>query len=199
MASVAAEIVNSVKDSARVGTIIGLVGFLWGASGFYLSLENALGRFFPSRRGRDPILGRVRSMVAVLLVVAGVLTAFGVSVILSLIGPMAWWRSSRHSSPSWPRPSSASPAIGWCRSSRRSLRAAAPAALLAGLFIGLLTALFGFISSQFFGGLVAVKALTSVFLALVWFGYVFQGLLYGAAFARMRDVQARSHREQPSV
>ena len=61
------------------------MGFVWGASGFYLALENALGRFFPSRRGRDPILGRVRSMVAVLLVVAGVLAAFGVSVVLSLI------------------------------------------------------------------------------------------------------------------
>ena len=35
-----------------MGTVIGLVGFVWGASGFYLALENALGRFFPSRRGQ---------------------------------------------------------------------------------------------------------------------------------------------------
>ena len=67
LADVATEIVASVKDSARVGTVIGIVGFLWGASGFYLALENALGRFFPSRRGRDPVMGRVRSVVAVLL------------------------------------------------------------------------------------------------------------------------------------
>ncbi len=79
------------------------------------------------------------------------------------------------------------------------LRAAAPAALLAGIFIGVLTAVFGFVASQFFGGLVAIKALASVFLALIWFGYVFQGLLYGAAYARMRDVQTRSQSEPPVV
>ncbi len=199
LASVAEEIVKSVKDTARVGTVVGFVGFLWGASGFYLALENALGRFFPSRRGRDPILGRVRSMVAVLLVVGGVLAAFGVSVILSVIvgaGTVAI----------------VSPLIAIAAASAiclacyrlvpvepPQLRAAVPAALLAGSFIGVLTALFGFISAQFLGGLLAVKALTSVFLALIWFGYVFQGLLYGAAYARMRDIQARAQQGPPTV
>ena len=84
LANVATELVASVKDTARVGTVIGVIGFVWGASGFYLALENALGRFFPSRRGRDPILGRIRSIVAVLLVVGGVLAAFGLNVVLSL-------------------------------------------------------------------------------------------------------------------
>ncbi len=79
------------------------------------------------------------------------------------------------------------------------LQAAAPAALLAGIFIGVLTALFGYISANFFGGLVAVKALSSVFLALIWFGYVFQALLYGAAYARMRDSQARAQQGPPAV
>ena len=99
LANVAAEIVNGVKDSARVGTVIGLVGFVWGASGFYLALENALGRFFPSRRGRDPIMGRIRSIVAVLLVVGGVLAAFGVNVMLSLFvgdGVVALTSPHRH-------------------------------------------------------------------------------------------------------
>lgn len=199
LAGVAAEIVNAAKDTARVGTVIGLVGFVWGASGFYLALENALGRFFPSRRGRDPILGRLRSVAAVLLVVAGVLAAFGVSVVLSLLvddGAVAI----------------ISPLIAVvaasliCLACYRlvpieppRLQAAAPAALLAGVFIGVLTAIFGFVATNFFGGLVAIKALASVFLALIWFGYVFQGLLYGAAYARLRDVQARSRREPPSV
>ena len=71
--------------------------------------------------------------------------------------------------------------------------------MLAGIFIGVLTAVFGFVASRFFGGLLAIKALASVFLALIWFGYVFQGLLYGAAYARMRDVQVQSQSEPPTV
>jgi uncharacterized BrkB/YihY/UPF0761 family membrane protein len=199
LASVATEIVVSVKDTAKVGTVIGLVGFLWGASGFYLALENALGRFFPSRRGRDPIMGRVRSMVAVLLVVAGVLAAFAASVVLSvivgdgivgLISPVIAMGAASLICLACYRLVPVEPP---------QLQAAAPAALLAGIFIGLLTALFGFIASRFFGGLLAVKALASVFLALIWFGYVFQGLLYGAAYARMRDVRVQSRQEPPTV
>ena len=190
LANVAAEIVNSVKDSAKVGTVIGLVGFVWGASGFYLALENALGRFFPSRRGRDPIMGRIRSIVAVMLVVGGVLAAFGVNVVLSLFvgdGVVAL--------------TSPIVTIGAasliCLACYRlvpveppRLRAAAPAALLAGVFIGVLTSLFGLISAWLFGGLLALGALASVFLALIWFGYVFQALLYGAAYARQRTTES---------
>jgi len=198
LADVAEQIVSSVKDSAKVGTVIGIVGFVWGASGFYLALENALGRFFPSRRGRDPILGRARSLVAVLLVVGGVLAAFGISVVLALLGDGVVTMLS-------PLIAVAAASL-ICLACYRlvpveppQLRAAAPAALLAGIFIGVLTALFGYISANFFGGLVAVKALSSVFLALIWFGYVFQALLYGAAYARMRDSQARAQQGPPAV
>ena len=187
LAKVAAEIVNGVKDTARVGSVIGLVGFVWGASGFYLALENALGRFFPSRRGRDPIMGRVRSIVAVLLVVAGVLAAFGVNVVLSLF--VERWGASPCASPLITIGAASLICLACYRLvpvEPPQLRAAAPAALLAGVFIGLLTSLFGLIASWLFGGLLALGALTSVFLALIWFGYVFQALLYGAAFARLR-------------
>ena len=51
----------------------------------------------------------------------------------------------------------------------------------------MLTALFGLFASWLFGGLLALGAtLASVFLALIWFGYTFQALLYGAAYARLR-------------
>jgi membrane protein len=191
LANVAEEIVIGVKDSARVTTVIGVVGLIWGASGFYLALEGALGRFFPSRRTRDPIMGRVRGVAAVVLVVVGVLAAFGVNWVLTLfVGDSII--------------ALASPVITIAAASLICLacyrlvpveapgvRTAAPAALLAGTFIGLLTALFGLIASRLFGGLVAVGALTSVFLALIWFGYVFQALLYGAAFARLRATESR--------
>jgi YihY family inner membrane protein len=192
LANVATELVTGVKDTARVGTVIGVIGFVWGASGFYLALENALGRFFPSRRGRDPIMGRIRSIVAVLLVVGGVLAAFGLNVVLSLIvgdglltllSPIITVVAASLICLACYRLVPVEPP---------QLRDAAPAALLAGIFIGLLTALFGLIASLLFGGLLALGAtLASVFLALIWFGYTFQALLYGAAYARLRATAAR--------
>ena len=51
------QVVTNLAEGARVGSIVGFLGFLWGASGFYLALDGALARFFPARRGRDPIRG----------------------------------------------------------------------------------------------------------------------------------------------
>ncbi len=199
---VATEIVASVKDSARVGTVIGIIGFLWGASGFYLALENALGRFFPSRRGRDPVMGRVRSVIAVLLVVFGVLAAFGVSVVVSSLAGIIGHGAEGVMALVF--------AIGVasliCLACYAlvpveppRIATAAPASLLAGTFIGLLTALFGVIAPWLIGGFKGLGAIASVFIALIWFGYVFQALLYGAAYARMRDTRARALEGPPTV
>jgi len=201
---VAASIVSNVAKSARVGTVLGLIGFLWGASGFYLALENALGRFFPSRRGRDPIMGRLRSMVAVLLVVFGVLAAFGVNVVLSFVATKVGVTDDLGLT---------SPLIAIAASTLICLacyllvpveppgfRAAAVASLVAGTFIGVLTALFSAIAPFVFAGFLGPPGTVfSVFIALIWFGYVFQALLYGAAYARLRDTRERTQHGPPTV
>ncbi len=202
---VATQIVTNLADGARVGTLLGFLAFLWGATGLYLALENALGRFFPSRRGRDPIMGRIRSIVAVLLVVGGVLVAFGLSIGLSVIAATIGRLGDGVVS-------LLSPIISVGAASLICLacyvlvpvepprvRAAAPASLLAGVFIGILTALFGFIAPWLVSGFQGLGAIASVFIALVWFGYVFQALLYGAAYARMLDDRDRSRRAPPTV
>jgi membrane protein len=202
---VADQIVRNLANSARVGTVLGFVGFLWGASGFYLALENALSRFFPSRRGRDPIMGRVRSMLAVLLVVFGVLAAFGVNVVLSFLARQVGLGDNDALA-------LLSPLIAVAAASLICLacyllvpveppriRAAAPASLVAGIFIGVLTALFGLIAPELVRGFTALGTIASVFVALIWFGYVFQALLYGAAYARLRDIQERALKGPPTV
>jgi uncharacterized BrkB/YihY/UPF0761 family membrane protein len=65
-------------------------------------------------------------------------------------------------------------------------RAALPPAIAAGVGIGLLTSLFGLVSQYLVGGFTALGVLSSVFVALVWFNWVFQMLLYGGAWARLR-------------
>ncbi len=205
LAGVATEVVKNLADGARVGTLLGLVGFLWGASGFYLALENALSRFFPSRRGRDPIMGRLRSFAAVMLVVGGVLAAFAISILLSVIAGLVGHGLDTALAALSPLIAIAAAAL-ICLACYRlvpveppRIRAAAPAALLAGVFIGILTSLFGLIAPFLVAGFSGLGAVASTFIALIWFGYVFQALLYGAAYARLRETRAQVQDGPPRI
>ncbi len=201
LADVAQQIVDNLADSARVGSIVGLVGFLWGASGFYMGLDGALNRFFPARRGRDAIMGRVRSIIAVVVLVVGVLSAFVASTILSgLVVPLQGF------SPILSPIVAVAVASGVCLACYRLVPVSPPPirstilpALVAGSVIGLLTSLFGLIGGFLVGGVSGLGLIASVFVALIWFHYVFQALLYGAAFARLREVQTRSRGTTPVI
>jgi uncharacterized BrkB/YihY/UPF0761 family membrane protein len=72
---------------------------------------------------------------------------------------------------------------------RPAIRAVLPAAILAGIVMGLLTSLFGLLTPLLVGGLAGLGVLASVFVALVWFNWVFQVLLLGASYARLRNDQ----------
>jgi len=65
-------------------------------------------------------------------------------------------------------------------------RAAFLPALVAGTLMGLLTSLFGLVAPLLVGGFSGLGVLASVFVALVWFNWIFQILLYGGAWARLR-------------
>jgi YihY family inner membrane protein len=189
---VAREIVTGLADGARVGTVVGLVAFIWGASGFFRAFEAAMDRVLPGPAPRDPIMSHVRSLIAVALVVVAVMTAFLFSSVASvlwtvfgpridpvvpLISPLivvgvacvvcfAVYRLVPSAPPSW--------------------RAALVPALAAGIAIGVLTALFTVLAPLLVGGLLGLGVIASVFIALVWFNWVFQILLYGGAYARLR-------------
>ena len=67
-----------------------------------------------------------------------------------------------------------------------SLRAALPAAIAAGVSIGLLTDLFSLIAPLLIGGMSGFGFVATVFGALVWLNLSYQILLFGAAWARVR-------------
>jgi uncharacterized BrkB/YihY/UPF0761 family membrane protein len=190
--------VDSVADSARVGSIIGFIGFVWGASGFYLAIDGAINRFFPAQRGRDPVMGRVRGVIATAVVVLAVLGAFAASATISVVNTFL------HINADGLLPF-LSPllavGIAWlvCLACYLLLpvrpphwRAALIPALVAGTAIGLLTSLFGLLTPVLVQGFLSLGVIASVFIALVWLNWLFQALLLGAAYARQRDVQARS-------
>ena len=60
-----------------------------------------------------------------------------------------------------------------------SWRAALPAAILAGLGIGLLTQLFGLLTPWLVGGLLAFGVIATVFAALIWLNLSYQMLCMG--------------------
>jgi len=198
---VATEVVDRVASSARIGSIVGFIGFVWGASGFYLAIDGAINRFFPAQRGRDPIVGRIRGFIAVAVVVAAVLMAFVTSGAISFLATVLGIRADGLLP-------IVSPLVaigaGWlvCLACYLlvpvrppSWRAALPPALIAGTAIGLLTSLFGALAPVLVSGFTGLGVIASVFVALVWLNWLFQAILLGAAYARARDVHGRA--QQP--
>jgi uncharacterized BrkB/YihY/UPF0761 family membrane protein len=200
LADVAHAIVDGLAQSARVGTVVGGILFLWGASGFYLALEGAMQRLFPGPGRVDPIKSRIRGVAAVVLIVGAVLVAFvasstltvfarlvtvpGVDVLpfitplLTIVGGIVvTFLTYLLVPPDPPRP-----------------RDALLPAVLAGTAIGVLTALFGLFAPLLVQGFIGLGVIASVFIALVWFNWIFQFLLYGGAYARMRRDRNRSSR-----
>jgi len=177
-------------------TIIGVVGLIWGASGFYLALDEVMRRLFTGASPRDFIQGRLRGILMVVVLIAlmvgtlvitsvvSIVTGItGQDQLLRLLTPivalavlivvvLAIYLLIPAAPPSW--------------------RAALPAAILAGLGIGLLTQLFGILTPWLVGGLLAFGVIATVFAALIWLNFSYQILLYGAAWARIRrDAEIR--------
>ena len=196
----ATSIVNNLANGARVGSIVGFIGFLWGASGFYLAIDGAINRFFPAPRGRDPLRGRVRGVIATAVVVAAVLAAFATSAAISVVNTIL----NIHADGLLPVLSPlVAVGVAWlvCLACYLLLpvrpphwRAALVPAIVAGTAIGLLTSLFGVLAQSLVGGYTGLGVIASVFIALVWLNWLFQAVLLGAAYARQRDVQRR-HRD----
>jgi membrane protein len=191
-------IVDGLADGARVGTLVGLVAFTWGASGFYLALHGALDRVMPGERRRSSIVARIHGILAVALVVGaivlaivagsilsfeGVTAAFGVLGLSALIGPLVGTAVSTVV---------VVLAFRFVPTDPPSVRQALPGSLIAGVGIGLLTSLFGLVGPLLVGSLSGLGVIASVFVALIWFSWTFRILLYGASIARVRRDEARA-------
>ena len=198
-------LLNGVVSAAGTFSIIGIIGFAWGASGFYGSLDTAMRRLFPGGTRRDQFQRRIRGLIAVLgLVGAAVLSvvmATAISVLdrilslpgldtarlLSIVGLMLLfvvvvWITYVIVPTAGPGP-----------------RLALLPAVVAGTAIGSLTALFGVLAPFLIGSVAGLGALAAIFGALVWLRFSFEILLYGAAWARIRRDGARRTSQDPTL
>ncbi len=203
--AVATTVVDSLVSGSRVASIVGLIGVIWGASGFYGSLDNALSRLLPGPGTRGVIEQRIRGVIGVFAVVG---TALVGVVVNSVIGLAA----SRLYVPGIDVLQLAGP-VGSCLigiavvgivlvvvpRSPPSWRAAFWPAILGGTAIGLLTSLFGLLEPYLVKGFAALGIIASVFAALIWLNFTFQILLYSAAWACVRRDRERARWTAPTL
>ncbi len=222
--SVAEEVINGLADSGRTGTIIGVLGLLWGASGFYGALQGAMQRMFPGPGTRDFVQTRLRGVVAVVVVLGVLLLA--VLVIFALPFLNEWFDARCMAL----RSLQIAVLDGACAidivqltgaigvvgamgiaflavlmiyvvvpPNGPSLRQALWPAVIVGIVIGLFTSLFGLVAPLLVRQWLTLGIVGSVFISLIWFNLVFQALIYGAAFARLRRDRDRARNERPSL
>jgi len=188
---------GSLAEGAALTSVIGVVGLVWTVSQFYVTLDVAFARIFSDRPERDVVRRTARGFVwvaglvgiVVALIVGGslaaaaeallptsatALTVFGhivssppvvVGVTIGVV--LATYRVVPPRAPSW--------------------RSAAPPAVIAALGIYGLGQVFLFAAPRVLGVAALAGPLATVFIALAWLSFTFQGLLLGAAWVRVRD------------
>lgn len=221
---VANAVIDGLADSARTTTIIGVIGLLWGFSGFYGALQGSMQRMFPGPGARDFLRTRIRGLLTVLLILVAMLSA----VLLIVVVPLAttWLNGRCKALTSFDTelasticsidPGQVTAVIGPFAAvaiaflaclviyvavppDGPSLRQALLPAFTAGAIIGLLTSLFGFIAPLLVRHWLTLGVVGSVFVSLVWFNLVFQAMLYGAAFARLTRDRDRTRSGHPRL
>lgn len=205
-----ADLADAVLDQLVAGrgafSIVGIVGVAWGASGFYGSLDETMRRMFPGGAPRSIVAQRIRGVVAVFGLVGAALAAVMATSVVSLLDAVLILPQG----------------IEWIRvlstilmivvfilvvlftylvvpTAGPPLRAALPPALVAGIGIGLVTALFSLLAPFLVGRLSGLGLLATVFGALVWLRLIFEMLVYGAGWARIRRDRTRRKSTVPTL
>jgi membrane protein len=190
------EVLKNVGSAAAASGLIGLVLLIWSASGLVRALDGAFRVVFQDDgEGRTPI----RDVITVVAVAGGVFAAALVLVLLVLPGPLR----DVIGAPEDLLQTATSIAgitvlIGlsyrFVPRPRPPWRALVLPTFLASLATWLLTTLFAALGPLLFGSADLYGAFGSLFLGLIWLGYVTQLLLLGAAWVAERDARARAVR-----
>jgi uncharacterized BrkB/YihY/UPF0761 family membrane protein len=215
-------VIDGLADAGRTGTVLGVLGLIWGASGFYGALQAAMQRAFPGPRSRDFVHTRVRGILAVLVILGGMLGAVVAVLVVPLVSS---WLDERCRDLGGLDVPLVTQACGLdlvevgglvaivativvaslaallvyvaVPPDGPTLRQAFWPALIVGTAVGLFTSLFGLIAPFLVQQWLALGIVGSVFVSLVWFNLVFQALLYGAAYSRLRRDRERSRTRPP--
>ena len=217
VSEVATVVIDGLAGGGRTGTVIGVLGLLWGASGFYGALQGAMARMFPGPGHRDFLRTRIRGLLTVALILVALLAAVVALVALPILHQWLETSCIRLSDLDLPVLEQACAvdvgSVGTVMTfaatmvvagsaalivyvvippDGASLRQAALPALLVGVAVGLFTSAFGWLAPLIVREWLTLGVVGSVFISLIWFNLVFQALVYGAALARLRRDEERT-------
>jgi YihY family inner membrane protein len=198
LASIAKDGLANAAANAGAFSLVGLAGMGWGASQFYGSLDQAVGRIFVSAPNRGLIRRLLRGVASVLLLVGGLLSGIAFSAIQSILATVI---------PTGPEGDAvrAISALGFPLATALVVVAAVAflyrivpnaavawrslglPALVAGLVLAGLTELFVYVAPRLAGALSVFGGFAAVFAALAWLSLAFQVLLMGAAWTWLRE------------
>jgi membrane protein len=197
LATLIDQALEALIEGAAVTSFIGLLATIWTVSQFYAALDMAVARVFGRQPGRTAVRRTVRSFawVAVLIgLVVGYIVAVSLTSTLSILVPdsirtlrlvadvlgspvtaftlivvvlVLLYRTVPPYTPRW--------------------TAAALPGLVIGIAIVLLTQVFALFAPRIVGVAAIVGSLAVVFIALAWLSFLFQLLLVGAAWVRVRQ------------
>ena len=187
---------ESMKDGAVGFGTIGLVGFAWGASRFYGSLDDAIARIFTDAPKRGVVARTVRGIVSIALLVSVFIVGLALTGIRSFLAEETAGRLGADSRFFWGIVTplltiavfvAAIAAIYRFVPARHvPWRSIVLPAVIVGALLAAITQLFSYVAPRLIGTAAIYGTFIAIFAAMVWLSTAFQLLLVGAAWVRER-------------
>jgi uncharacterized BrkB/YihY/UPF0761 family membrane protein len=198
-----ADLIGSGLDTLAANRVplglLGIAGLLWGVSGFYETLDDAMSRIIPGPRRRDLVERRGRGVLTALLAVLALLAIAGLITVLA--GAEALIDQVPGGALAWHLLTLVGAAVfvalvvlvvyRFVPTAPPTVRQALLPALLVGGIIAILTSLYAIIVPLLVRAFTVFGALAALIGALMWLEYVFQAILFGGTWAAWRRDAAR--------
>ena len=187
----------AISQGAAVTGLLGLVGLIWAVSQLYVTVDLAFSRIFSAAPERDVVRRTARGFIWVAILAA---TIIGLVVLASVAGALDALLPG-----SFPFAGAILNVVGsqvvllGCAilmvgilyrvmpPVKPRIRSLALPAVVAGLAIWFLTQVFTFLVPRLVGVAALAGSLASAFIALAWLSFLFQALLFGAAWVKVRE------------
>jgi membrane protein len=193
-------LVEASLESMTTGAVgfgtIGLIGFGWGASRFYGSLDDAFARIFTDAPKRGLVARMVRGIVSVILFVSVFIVGLALTGIGSFLATETAGRLGADTRALWAIATPLLTTVVFVAAIAAIYRFV-PArdvpwrslllpAVAVGVLLAVLTQVFSYIAPRLIGTAAIYGTFIAIFAAMVWLSTGFQILLIGAAWVRER-------------
>jgi membrane protein len=193
-------LVEASLESMTTGAVgfgtIGLIGFGWGASRFYGSLDDAFARIFTDAPKRGLVARMVRGIVSVILFVSVFIVGLALTGIGSFLATETAGRLGADTRALWAIATPLLTTVVFVAAIAAIYRFV-PArdvpwrslllpAVVVGVLLAVLTQVFSYIAPRLIGTAAIYGTFIAIFAAMVWLSTGFQILLIGAAWVRER-------------